>query len=400
VAVDARPIAARASVAARQQTAAVTEEQPGDGVRPKLKNAVWHRAGDELSLISEPETQIVLADPEGHVEALLGLLRDGTRDQDGLVAAMADRPSPPNHDDVGAAIAALDELGVLEDASPPAVLPADRADRYFSNLAFFTTYASLSRPAASFQRTLLDAHVLFLGTGGLGSTAIQALTGAGVGRMTLLDSDKVEARNFARQYLYRESDIGEPKAERAAAWVQAFDSRIDVRPVARWIAGPGDIADLLADVDLVIDGVDHPRFIDVWVNEACVTAGVPFVRGGMIARRLLYWSVDPGRSACLACQGHAQSIADQADGVPAEQQAELQRVNRGIGPVASMVGAMVAMEAMRYLTGFAAPIAAGRVHFIDFATGAEEVQAWEPWPDCPVCQAAPARAQAPAGADG
>ena len=362
-------------------------------MRPMLKYAVWHRSGEDLYLISEPETQIVLSDPDCRVEALLRLLREGTRDEPALVAALADGPDAA---EVTEAIAALDELGVLEDAA--AVLTAGQAERYFSNVAFFATFSSLNRPAAGLQQALLDAHVLFLGTGGLGSTAIQALTGAGVGRMTLLDNDRVEIRNFARQYLYTEADIGQPKVERAAAWVRAFDSRVDVRTVSRWIAGPEDIADLLTGVDLVVDGVDQPQLIDVWVNEACVRAGVPFIRGGMIARRLLYWSVDPGRSACLACQGHEQSLAGQADGVPADQQADLQRINRGIGPVASMTGAMVAMEALRYLTGFAPPIAAGKMRFIDFATGAEEVKAWQRWPDCPVCRTAPQPAVRPGDA--
>jgi molybdopterin/thiamine biosynthesis adenylyltransferase len=368
-------------------------------MRPMLKNAVWHRSGEDLYLISEPETQIVLSDPDCRVEALLGLLRDGTLDEPALVAALAEVPQAPDAAEITEAIAALDELGVLEDAAASPVFRPDQAERYFSNVAFFATFGSLNRPATGFQQALLDAHVLFLGTGGLGSTAIQALTGAGVGRMTLLDNDRVEVRNFARQYLYTEADIGQPKVERAAAWVRAFDSRVDVRAVRRWIDGPDDIADLLTGVDLVVDGVDQPQLIDVWVNEACVRAGVPFIRGGMIARRLLYWSVDPGRSACLACQGHEQSLAGQADGVPPDQQADLQRINRGIGPVASMTGAMVAMEALRYLTGFAPPIAAGKMRFIDFATGAEEVKAWQRWPDCPVCLTAPRPAFQPGEAE-
>jgi molybdopterin/thiamine biosynthesis adenylyltransferase len=355
-------------------------------MRPMLKDAVLHRSGEDLYLITEPETRIVLSDPNGHVEVLLGLLRQGIRDEDGLVAALAELPEPPGVGEIRAAIAALDELGVVEDAAAPAVLSDNQAERYFSNLAFFSTFASLDRPAIGFQQALLDAHVLFLGTGGLGSTVIQALTGAGVGRMTLLDNDTVEVRNFARQYLYTESDIGRPKVDRAAAWVRAFDPRVDVRTVRRWIGGPGDLADLLPEVDFVVDGVDQPNQIDDWVNEACVTAGVPFVRGGMLARNLVYWSVDPGRSACLACQKHEASAADETEAALADKLTGLRRVNRGIGPIASMAGAMVAMEALRYLTGFAPPIAAGRRRFTDFVTGAEEVRTWERWPDCPVCQ--------------
>ena len=357
---------------------------------PKLKNAVWERTGDDLYVVSEPETQIVLSDPTGQVERLLELLREGTRDVGQLGAALADRHLPATSAEISDAIAALDELRLLVNAAAPRPLSDDAAERYFSNLAFFTTFASLDRSPASFQGALLGAHVVFLGTGGLGSTAIQAMTGAGVGRMTLLDNDKVELRNFARQYLYRTQDIGLPKVERAAAWVRAFSPGTDVRTVSRWIGGPGDVADLLTDADLVISGVDQPAGIDLWVNEACVAAGVPYVRGGMIAQRLAYWSVDPGRSPCMACHQHELTVTAPGHGVPADRrQAELDRVNRGIGPVASMVGALVAMEALRYLTGFAPPIAAGCERFVGFATGDQEVQRWTRWADCPVCPTAP-----------
>ena len=362
---------------------------------PKLKNAVWKRTGDGLYVVREPETQIELPDPGGQVEQLLKLLRDGTRDAVQLAAAMARRGMPATQSEISAAVAALDELRLLVDASAPVRLAESQAERYFSNLAFFTTFASLDRSPASFQEALLCAHVVFLGTGGLGSTAIQAMTGSGVGRMTLLDNDVVELRNFARQYLYRAEDIGLPKVERAAAWVRAFSPATQVKAISRWIGGPEDVADLLTDADLVVSGVDQPASIDLWVNEACVAAGVPYVRGGMIAERLVYWSVDPGHSPCLACHRHNLEAGAPEHGVDADlRRAELERVNRGIGPVASMVGALVAMEALRYLTAFAPPIAAGCERFVDFSTGNQEVQPWTRWPDCPVCPTAPASGHA------
>jgi molybdopterin/thiamine biosynthesis adenylyltransferase len=302
-------------------------------VIPQLKNCVWQRAGDDLWVVSEPETQIVLSDPGGQAEHLLGLLRDGTRDEAQLAAALAEHGVPATHGEVTAAIAALDELRLLVDAVAPMALPDHQAERYFSNLAFFSTFASLERSPASFQGALLDAHVVFLGTGGLGSTAIQALTGAGVGQMTLLDNDVVELRNFARQYLYRTQDIGLPKVERAADWVRAFSPATDIRAVSRRIGGPADVADLLPGADLVVSGVDQPDGVDEWVNEACVAAGVPYVRGGMFAQRLAYWSVAPGRSACLACHQHELAATAPEQGVAPERLATgLDRVNRGTGP--------------------------------------------------------------------
>lgn len=368
-------------------------------MRPMLKNAVVHRDGADLLVMTEPETLITLSDPEGRVEVLLGLLRDGTRDLAELADALERDGAVPTVAEVGEAIGSLDGLGILADAEPAARLSADERERYFSNLAFFDTFASLTRAAASFQRDLLDAHVVFLGTGGVGSSVIQALAGAGVGSMTLLDNDVVEVRNFARQYLYRERDLGAPKVERAAEWVRAFDSRIVVRTVRRWIGGPDDVEPLLEDADLVVSGVDNPLEIDSWVNQACVGRGVPFVRGGMWPRRIVYYSVDPGRSPCLECSRQPSRLAPAANGASAEVMLTgLDRVNRGIGPVASMVGSLVSMEALRYLTGFAPPIAAGRHRFVDLVTGEEEVAAWQPWPECPVCQSAPTTLRVPIGA--
>jgi molybdopterin/thiamine biosynthesis adenylyltransferase len=353
-----------------------------------LKDAVWERSGQDLNVITDPETELVIGDPDGAVEYLLGLLREGTRDPQTLADLLVHRFPQVTEAEITAAVDALDELGLLVDAAAPDRLTDVQRERYFSNLAFFSTYASLDRSAASFQRSLADAHVVFLGTGGLGSTVIQALTGAGLGRMTLLDNDTVQLRNFARQYLYREEDIGSSKVKCAKAWVEAFNSAADVQAVSRRISGPEEIADLLTDADLVVSGVDHPvEEIDFWVNQACVAAGLPFVRGGMLLRRVCYWSVDPGRSGCRACLQHT---AGEDAGRVYRMRRGLDPVNRGIGPVASMVGAAVAMEAVRYLTRFAEPIAAGRMRYIDCATGAEEIVPWEPWPDCPVCATAPA----------
>jgi len=350
-------------------------------MRPRLKNAVWHRDGEDLYVISDPEEQIVLTDPDGQVERLLSILAEGTRDIEQLSGTLGD---------VGDAIATLDGIGLLLDSDRPLRLTVSQRDRNRSNLAFFTTFARLDRAPEELQQRLLDAHVLFLGTGGLGSTAIQALSGAGVARMTLLDADTVESPNFARQYLYRHSDIGQPKVERAAAWIRAFSPEAAVTTVRRWIDGPSDIADLLHEVDLVIAGVDRPDDIDLWVNEACVAAGVPYVRGGMVARRVSYRSVDPGRTPCFACYRHA--VDQERQGIPTAKLREgLERVNRGTGPVASLLGGLVALEGLRYLTGFAPPIAGGRHRFVDLVTGENEVLDWQRWPDCPVCRRAPQR---------
>jgi len=331
-----------------------------------------------------------LADPSGQVEALFGLLRDGTRDIDQLARELAGRYPDLAAGDVASAIEALDELRLLADAERKPLPPA-QAERYFSNVAFFDAFASLERPAEHFQQRLLDAHVVVLGAGGLGCTVLMNLAGLGVGRLTLLDHDLVEPRNFARQFLYAHADIGTPKVERAAARLEAFDPTLRVRTVNRQVGGAAEVASLLDGADLLVTGIDRPTEVDLWVNEACLGAGVPYVRGGMLPTRVVYWSVDPGRSACYACalRADAESASGTA-GVARRLAPELPTINRGIGPVASLIGSLVAMEALRYLTGFASPVAAGRFRLVDFRAGFNETeQPWRRDPNCAACASVP-----------
>jgi molybdopterin/thiamine biosynthesis adenylyltransferase len=347
-------------------------------VRPRLKSFTRRVQNGEITLVRETGVEMTVPDPEGQVLALLELL-DGGRTTDAVAAAMTERWPGLTPDDVAEGIADLDAAGLLEDAAAPSTLSAWQRERYASNLAFFGTYAGLNRSRDSYQAALRRAHVVLLGVGGLGSTLLLNLAGLGVGRVTALDCDRVELKNLARQFLYSEAEVGLPKLGRAVARARAFNSELRITPVERWVTGPEDLAPLLPGADLVLSAIDQPAEVQEWVNDACVPAGVPFIAGGMQVGRGVYYSVLPGQSSCLGCW----RAADAAGGAPADLP---QRVNRGIGPVASLMGALIALEAVRYLTGFAPPVSAGKLWLVDFATGQSDVgYAWPRLPDCPVC---------------
>jgi molybdopterin/thiamine biosynthesis adenylyltransferase len=240
--------------------------------------------------------------------------------------------------------------------------------------------------------------VLVLGTGGLNSNTIPHLCGLGVGRLTLVDRDVVEPRNFARQYLYRQRDLGRRKVRVAAEWVRAFDPTIDVNAVDSSVDGTEALAELLDRTapDVVMSGIDRPAAVDAWVNAGCVAAGVPFVRAGMWVTQGTVWSVDPGVSACRECARRPTSArsagdtpaADAPDDRTAAERLQGDRPlsNRGIGPVAGLLGAYAAFEVLRYLTGFEPPAYAGSPLVIDFAAGCSTAQVrWQRRSDCPVC---------------
>src|SRR6266540_265791 len=108
-------------------------------MRPRLKGVVWERDGQQLQLVYDIRDHFLLADPDGAVDGL------------------------------------LDGHGLLEDGDRLGRLGADEQERYFSNLAFFESFASLARGREDFQETLRAAHVLVLGTGGLNSNTIPHL---------------------------------------------------------------------------------------------------------------------------------------------------------------------------------------------------------------------------------
>jgi molybdopterin/thiamine biosynthesis adenylyltransferase len=351
--------------------------------KPRLKDCTWVAGQDEIILHRELGVMDIIPDPGGRVVALLELA-DGTRSVAEMTEALNERWPSLTSGEVIEALTSLDEAGLVEDWSAGCHLSARQSERYASNLAFFGTFASLDRSRYSFQESLRGSHVLLLGVGGLGSTLLYNLGGLGVGDVTVLDCDKVELKNLVRQFLYSEADIGQPKLARAVARASAFNSEMRITPVERRVSGPMDVACLLQGIDLVLSAVDRPEQVQVWVNQACVDAGVPFVTGGMQVARGLYYSVDPGRSGCLQCL----SMAASGGSLNASPLARPERINRGIAPVASLMGALIGLEAVRYLTRFASPVSAGRLWLADFATGQIEVgHEWNRLADCPVCAA-------------
>src|SRR2546428_6050141 len=168
----------------------------------------------------------------------------------------------------------------------------------------------------------------------------------------VMDPNNVRPRTPSRQFLYSEAEVGLPKLQRAVLRARSFNSGMEITPIERRVSGPYDIAPLLPGADLVLSAIDQPSEVQEWVNEACAAAQVPFITGGMQTTRGLYYSVDPGRSGCLACW--KSSLMQSPDWQPTFRQRT--RVNRGIGPVASLIGSLVALEAVRYLYGFCPPV--------------------------------------------
>ncbi|WP_336207260.1 HesA/MoeB/ThiF family protein [Nonomuraea sp. LPB2021202275-12-8] len=361
-------------------------------MRVALKECEWEQAGEDLVVVFDAREAITLSDPDGQVAALLSELRRAPQTAAELSTALGGHGFDVSEEDVGQGLSGLDSLGLVESADGRSLGDPGEDERQFSNLSFYGSYAALNRHRAGFQRSMREAHILVLGVGGGGSSLVQCLAGLGVGEMTLVDQDRVESRNFARQFLYRHADLGLSKAERAAAWVRDYDPNIKVNAVDRWISAPEDLADLVQGIDLIAGGLDGHPHANLWANESAVRAGVPYVLGGANRTQVMYLSVDPGRTPCLACDYEDRPIGDGSEAIAYRLVENMKLSNPLTGPMAMQVGSLLAFEAQRYLTGYEPPRAAGFRVTLDLRKGLlPEWQALPANPDCEVCRLAPPR---------
>jgi len=220
--------------------------------------------------------------------------------------------------------------------------------------------------------------VVILGVGGLGCPAALALAEEVPGiRLILVDPDRVERSNLARQILFTDGDVGEPKAIVAARRLGELVPGAQAEPrVAAF--RPETAAALLAGCQLVLDGTDEfeTRFA---VNDAARASGIPLVHGAVLGWRGQILTVLPGTGSCLRClfEGPPPRGA-----VPTCAEAGV------VAPLCGVVGAAMASEAGRLLRG-ESPRWAGRLHQWDALHSKERDVRVPPRPDCPTCAVAP-----------
>ena len=127
------------------------------------------------------------------------------------------------------------------------------------------------------QKKLSQASVLLVGVGGLGSPIALYLTGAGVGRLGLIDGDVVSESNLQRQVLYTEEEIGRPKAECARRRLQALSSTIEIDVYPYFLTRDNALS-IIQNYDIVVDGCDNfaTRYL---IDDCCRETGKPYVYG-------------------------------------------------------------------------------------------------------------------------
>ncbi len=224
------------------------------------------------------------------------------------------------------------------------------------------------------QKKLKNAKVLVIGAGGLGAPALQYLAAAGVGTIGVVDDDVVSVSNLQRQVIHRDEDTGRPKVQSAMDAMIAQNPHVAVRPYQRRLTDK-IASELFVEYDIVLDGTDNfeSRYI---INEACVSTGTPLISAAITQWEGQISLYHPASGApCYAC------IFPQA---PAPELAPNCAEAGVIGALPGVVGAMMAAETIKLITGAGEPLK-NRLMIYDALYAETRIISVKRRADCVVC---------------
>ncbi len=223
------------------------------------------------------------------------------------------------------------------------------------------------------QEKLLNARVLVIGAGGLGSPAAMYLAAAGVGTIGIADSDAVDLSNLQRQILHGTGDIGRAKVDSARDTLVRLNPDVQVKTHHCQVCAE-NISELISDYDFILECTDSfaAKFL---INDACVLAKKPFCHGAVIRFFGQLMTYLPGEGPCYRCVYHEPPSPDAA---PTCKQVGI------MGAVPGVIGTLQATEAIKYILGTGELLTGQLLTYDALAMDFQKIQLRRD-PDCPVC---------------
>jgi adenylyltransferase/sulfurtransferase len=223
------------------------------------------------------------------------------------------------------------------------------------------------------QAKLLQAKVLMVGAGGLGSPSAYYLAAAGVGTIGIIDNDVVDISNLQRQILHANDRVGKPKVESAKQTLEGLNPDVKVIPYQEKLTSENIMA-IIKDYDLVVDGCDNfpTRYL---VNDACVLTGKPNVHGSIFQFEGQATVFYPGRGPCYRCLYPEPPPAEMA---PSCAEAGV------LGVLPGLIGVIEALEAIKIILGKGDTLVGRLLHFNTLTMEINNLKLRRD-PNCPMC---------------
>jgi sulfur-carrier protein adenylyltransferase/sulfurtransferase len=252
----------------------------------------------------------------------------------------------------------------------PKVLSAEQKERYGRHLL-------LPEVGPEGQARLLDAKVLLLGAGGLGSPTALYLAAAGVGTLGIVDDDEVDLSNLQRQVIHSTRTVGTPKVDSAEAAIAALNPDVSVvkYPVR---LDSSNIMEIIDGYDVIVDGVDNfpTRYL---LNDATVRLGIPVVSASILGFDGQLSVFKPHDGPCYRCLYPVPPPAELAPSCGA---------NGVLGVLPGTMGLLQATEVVKLVTGIGEPLIGRLLLYEALGATFTELKVRRD-PDCPICSRDP-----------
>jgi molybdopterin/thiamine biosynthesis adenylyltransferase/rhodanese-related sulfurtransferase len=242
----------------------------------------------------------------------------------------------------------------------------------------YSRHLLIPEVGAEGQQKLLNARVLLIGAGGLGSPAALYLAAAGVGTLGIVDDDAVDETNLQRQIIHSTDRLGDPKGESAKRTIEALNPDVDVELFPERLTSENADRILGEGWDVIVDGADNfpTRYL---LNDAAVWHDIPVVHGSIFRFEGQATVFKPGDGPCYRCLFPEP---------PPPELAPSCAEGGVLGVLPGIVGSLQANEALKLVLGIGEPLV-GRLLLVDaLATSFTEISLRRD-PDCPVCGKSP-----------
>ena len=253
----------------------------------------------------------------------------------------------------------------------PKVLTPEQKERYGRHLL-------LPEVGPEGQAKLLDAKVLLLGAGGLGSPTALYLAAAGVGTLGIVDDDDVDLSNLQRQVIHTTGGIGTPKVDSAEAAIAALNADVDVVKYPVRLSA-SNVMEIIDGYDVIVDGVDNfpTRYL---LNDATVRLGIPVVSASILGFDGQLSVFAPHDGPCYPCRYPVPPPAELAPSCGA---------NGVLGVLPGTMGLLQATEVVKLVTGIGEPLIGRLLLYEALGATFTELKVRRD-PDCPICSREPA----------
>jgi len=252
----------------------------------------------------------------------------------------------------------------------PRSLTAGQKDRYSRHLL-------LPEIGLEGQLKLLDAKVLLLGAGGLGSPTALYLAAAGVGTLGVVDDDVVDVSNLQRQVIHKNDDVGVPKVDSAENAINELNPDVKVVKYQTRLDA-SNIMEIVEGYDVIVDGVDNfpTRYL---LNDATVRLRIPVVSASILGFDGQLSVFAPYEGPCYRCLYPTPPPAELAPSCGA---------NGVLGVLPGVMGLLQAVEVVKLVTGAGEPLIGRLLLYDALATSFTELKVRRD-PDCPICSRDP-----------